>query len=81
MNQLRDSQVETLRLAERFGGTLAVWQVAEEQHSDNWLALEALEDLASSGHLEVLPSPAQGTRMADSSFRLTQLGREALEGR
>jgi len=77
---LRPSQVETLRLVERFDGTVAVWQVAEELHSDNWLAMERLDQLGRTGHLEELPSPSlQGTRMADLSYCLTQLGHEALE--
>ena len=80
MTPLRASQVETLRLAERFGGRLAVWQVVENLHCrDNWEAVLLLDTLADLGYFERLPSPsAQGTRMADESFSLTQLGKEAL---
>lgn len=77
---LRPSQVETLRLAERFDGTLAVWRLAEELHSDNWAAVERLEELARTRHLKETPlSALQGTRMASTTYRLTQLGHEALE--
>jgi len=84
MTQLRDSQVETLRLVDRFEagkGGVRPWRLVSELGITEQSARARLERLRESGHLYPLLDLAANGHYVRAAFRLTQLGREALEGR
>ncbi len=80
MNQLRDSQVETLRLLDSLeGGTADEVSRCEER----WFSSteRSLIRLAELGYLTRQWERRPGTGSGYSVYSLTQLGKESLEGR
>ncbi|HYH54825.1 MAG TPA: hypothetical protein VD761_11915 [Solirubrobacterales bacterium] len=71
---LRPSQVETLRVVERYKNATRV-EVAFATHCSNGAAGWRLFELARDGFLDARFEP----RLLRSVYRLTQLGKEALE--
>lgn len=76
---LRPSQVETLRVVADFPDGVGEWELAKRLGVSLRASLQRLERLARSGHLAIrIFCDETG---AYCLYVLTQLGREALEGR